>query len=277
MHTLRLASRCHGSTSFTSFHRLLSISMADEEEEKDIISTLTDDILCHILSFLQTKQANATTILSKRWKHLWLSVPTLYFKNQRKGAEKNIEFRFNDFVFSVLLSRDAALPIKTFRLKALYDSPELHCPSNSIPIWLNFVVPRGVENLHLYVDRVGSQKLPSSILTCRTLVVLKLFGFRMDEVFSSVLLPSLKTLHLEWIRLPELRDLMSFLKGCPILENLLTYYVLFDLKESLTSEEWKSFCLNNLIQADIDCVGSYFPLKAVHNVLSLSFEFDQVC
>jgi len=77
----------------------------------------------------------------------------------------------------------------------------------------------------------------------------------------------------------ELRDFMSFLNGCPILENLLTYDVPFDdddPEEWLTSEEWKSFCLNNLIQADIDCVGSYFPLKAVHNVLSLSFEFNQV-
>jgi hypothetical protein len=52
---------------------------------------------------------------------------------------------------------------------------------------------------------------------------------------------------------------------------------LFDSEESLTCDEWKSFCLTSLTRADIDCFHYQFPLKAVHNVHSLRLEIDQVC
>jgi hypothetical protein len=74
----------------------LPISMTEE----DIISTLPDEILCHILSFLETEQSVATTILSKRWNHLWRSVSTLCFKTI--FTNKDFNFDFNDFVYSVL-------------------------------------------------------------------------------------------------------------------------------------------------------------------------------
>jgi hypothetical protein len=241
----------------------------------DIISTLPEAILCHILSFLETKQAVATSILSKRWKHLWLSVPTLSFTTTVTNHYTN--FQFKDFVYSVLLPRDATLPIKSFHFDVKYHH-SIQCPIDSITKWINFVVQRRLEYLHLHPDATGLPKLPVTILTCKTLVVLKLLSFSVEEGFNSVALPSLKTLYLELIWFPKLRDFMMFLTGCPNLEDLLTYDVSFDSKEeSLTCNEWKSFCLSKLTTADIDCFHCYFPLKAVYNVPSLNLEIHQLC
>jgi hypothetical protein len=241
---------------------------------EDIISTLPDPILCHILSFLKTKQSVATSILSKRWRYLWLSVTTLYFRNTM-GADESTLFRFNDFVYSVLLSRDPALPIKTFRLVYHFNLP--HPPSNSVSNWVNLVLQRGVEYLQLHAYTVS---LPINILNCRTLVVLKLSGFIVQVGFSSVLLPSLKTLRLKHIWIPKDRDFMLIIRGCPILEDLLASYLYYmPSNQSLTSEESKSFCLSNLTKADIDFSCSYLLLKAVQHVRSLRLVIDdeQVC
>ncbi|MCI04440.1 F-box/LRR-repeat protein, partial [Trifolium medium] len=111
--------------------------------------------------------------------------------------------------------RDAALPLKTFHLHAEYDNP-VQCPIKSITKWVNFMVQHGVEYLHLHG-------------------------------FSSVLLPSLKTLHLEFSSFPKLTDLMLFLSGCPILEDLhtLTLDVSFVSKEeSLICNKGKSSLLS---------------------------------
>ena len=107
---------------------------------------------------------------------------------------------------------------------------------------------------------------------------LELFYFKVTlDGFSPVLLPSLKTLNLHHTGFPKIRDLMLLLNGCPILEDILTFDVWFDSEESLTCDEWKSFCLSNLTKADINCSDIYVPLKAVYNVASLRFEINQVC
>lgn len=50
--------------------------------EVDRISGLPDEILCHILSFLPTKYAVATSILSHRWTDIWTKTPALRFHDE---------------------------------------------------------------------------------------------------------------------------------------------------------------------------------------------------
>jgi hypothetical protein len=84
-------------------HQVMKTSMHSEiEQEVDIISTLPDSIVAHIMEFLVTKEAVHTCILSKRWKHLWRSLAILIINSNH--FEK-AEF-FKRFVLKVLRHRD---------------------------------------------------------------------------------------------------------------------------------------------------------------------------
>ncbi|PNY09068.1 F-box/LRR-repeat protein [Trifolium pratense] len=135
---------------------------------KDIISTLSDFLLCHILSFLEAKHVVATAVLSKRWSNLWLYVHILEF--YARLTDENANFRFNDFVYSVLLSRDPAISIKRFKLFVDYDCEEdLNLPTLGFAKWINYVIQRGVQHLDLFLDLPSIPKLPNTIFSCKTL------------------------------------------------------------------------------------------------------------
>ena len=75
----------------------------------DRVSNLPDEVLCHILSFLTTKEAALTSILDKRWRNLLAFVPclTIYdsmFLHLEKGKREREDNKqsFMDFVDRVL-------------------------------------------------------------------------------------------------------------------------------------------------------------------------------
>ncbi|XP_058736765.1 F-box/LRR-repeat protein At4g14103-like [Vicia villosa] len=243
----------------------------------DILSTFPDEVLCHILSFLRTKHAVATSVLSKRWNHLWHSVPVLDFTNTIL-TNQNANFRFNDFVYSVLLSRISALPIKAFKISLTYDYIEdvnLRIPNFSM--WINFLLQGGVQHLDLFLGLPGVRSLPYTLLTCKTLVSLNLLFFSINVTPPSIQLPSLKTLYLRYTFFPRGQDFMLLLAGCPILEDLLVSKLWwFPYKDSLTTNRWKNFTLTNLTQATIDSTYFHFPLEPLLNVHSLSISMAKM-
>ena len=63
----------------------------DKGEDKDIISKLPDSVLLYILSFLLTKDAVRTSILSTKWRHLWTGMSNFDFNDDlsyKKTKEK---------------------------------------------------------------------------------------------------------------------------------------------------------------------------------------------
>ncbi|GAU42368.1 hypothetical protein TSUD_350340 [Trifolium subterraneum] len=168
----RLSSSTMSTKSSSKKKQRLSSTIPSRGKE-DRVSSLPDSILCHILSFLPTKEAVATTILSKRWKPLWLSVLTL-------------DFDFNDFsicsmktasdlcypVYSVMLSRHNTLPVQTFRLICC---PFRNMDADDIPQLIIAAIQRRTQTLELELMFIDiHNNFVSNIFTCRTLTVLKL-------------------------------------------------------------------------------------------------------
>lgn len=191
------------------------------EQRRDRISNLPDALLCHILSFLPTKFALGTSILSKRWRYLWTSVPILDFDddlllNRNAATPVELEERtimFLNFVDRVLFHSDVS-SVQKFRL--LYYGSRL----DSVYSWICTALGRRVQELDLnFLMLHGDIELPPMFFISKTLVVVKLwhaifldiqFGFQVSRF--SILGQSEYSNH---------DSIQKRLSGCPILEELL--------------------------------------------------------
>jgi hypothetical protein len=246
---------------------------------------LPNSILSRILSLLPIKEAVATSILSKRWIHVWhyfdnIDFPDIITLNSMQSA-----IIFNKFMDSVLVSGDAAgsHSINSFCLKIVYGNRNIASILGfpNVTKWIDLVVvQRGLKYLCLRVlarnvddcdsddddDVIGLKPtLPISILSCKTLVSLDLARFCVKG-FTFSGFPSLNQLHLYKIVFQQVRDFMLLLAGCPNLEYLRVEDIDFYYQgDSLTIQEFESVTLPKCISAVITQCRS-FPLKAVSNL-----------
>ncbi|KAF0905709.1 hypothetical protein E2562_008787 [Oryza meyeriana var. granulata] len=84
----------------------------------DRLNDLPEGVLHRIMSFLTSRQAVQTCVLSRRWRYLWRSVPCINadineFKVTKYGAD---EMLLRIFVNRLLKSRDPVASVDTFYL-----------------------------------------------------------------------------------------------------------------------------------------------------------------
>ncbi|MED6188465.1 hypothetical protein PIB30_086198 [Stylosanthes scabra] len=178
----------------------------------DRISCLPDSVLCCILSYLPTKEAVTTSILSRRWRHVWKDLEVIDLDESPFWSCLGRDARFDSYVNAILAQRNAdSYPIKKFRLTCLKFTEELI----STWAWLDAVIGPHLQELYFSLNVERRIFLPVAVYTCASLksLVLKLH-LSMDH--GNVYLPSLKNLELDVIH----ADPSDFLSGCPVLENL---------------------------------------------------------
>ncbi|XVF78312.1 hypothetical protein PTKIN_Ptkin14bG0121800 [Pterospermum kingtungense] len=186
------------------------------------IDRLPDAILEHVLSFLPTKEAVATSILSKRWRSIWTRVPVLDIQDS-PSCKTNEELRkaFNQFVNRVLiLNRVVALDKFRLNCDIIHGPPCLNTWTDSAIFHRDFVREVDISISPTQVSPIV--ELPSSLFRIKDLKVLKLsHGVLIDVPNSiSVRFPSLKILHLDSVQYFNDESVSKLLGSCTVLEEL---------------------------------------------------------
>ncbi|KAJ0635548.1 putative F-box domain, FBD domain, leucine-rich repeat domain superfamily [Helianthus annuus] len=213
---------------------------------EDRITDLPDAILHHILFLLPIKLVVQTSILSKRWRTLWHTLPDLDFTSivpsgtrvKKIGSLNNLG---NGSVITRILSlRDKLSDVRSLRFDA--------CMSFSgLQALIRSAVRLGVQELDIRVETSDIFNFPRSLITHDCLRVLKVkacpsfrlppsrivrSGFQtlqtlslsdvyldkqssLRDMFSDCSFPQLKKLHLK-----HCDDLIHLKVGCLVLEEL---------------------------------------------------------
>ncbi|KAL5718228.1 hypothetical protein ACHQM5_011157 [Ranunculus cassubicifolius] len=174
----------------------------NNDKNEDRISELPENILHYLLSFLPTKYALGTSVLSKRWRFLWTSVHNLdmsdrlLYRTPRTFLKK--KRAFIKFVDRVLCLNDVSSIQKVTLLCWECDVPRLN-------EWISKIVCRKVQELDLAITFKDSYVYSHSLLTSESLKILKIDStdiIRRDVNEVSIHIPSwlcsyLKVLHLK--------------------------------------------------------------------------------
>ncbi|KAK3024285.1 hypothetical protein RJ639_043147 [Escallonia herrerae] len=189
-------------------------------ESEDIISNLPDCILHHILSFLPTKDAVGTCILSVRWKYLWTSVPNidfddaLLYSNEVNGWYPLEVTCFMNFVERVLLLRDAST-MKRFRL-----SCRVCFSASRVNAWVSSAIIHNVQELVLCLFVERPFILPHCLFDGNSVTVVKIEMNCVLELPSYISFPCLKTLHLCLVTFANDNSTQKLFSSCPVLQEL---------------------------------------------------------
>ncbi|KAH0937288.1 hypothetical protein HID58_004749 [Brassica napus] len=183
---------------------------------EDTISNLPDSLLCQILSYLPTKDTVGTSVLSHRWKSVWLLVPNLDLSSS--------EFRHYDTFVSFI---DKLLAFSREENSLLYkvklslqkeDGNDQSCVTR----WIDSVANPKLDHLDVectLANRKFLEVIPQSLYVCDTLVYLRLHRVSLGEL-ESVSLPCLKTMRLEHNVYASDASLELLISSPPALEDL---------------------------------------------------------
>ncbi|KAM1758788.1 hypothetical protein EV1_007890 [Malus domestica] len=206
----------------------------------DRISELPHELLSQILSSLPRKYAFRTTILSKRWKKYWASVPELDFVFEELSAVWAINTTLTPptgmwkkeylsdhvdllkFVHGVLSLRDSS---DIWRLR-------LHCYCRAqdvslVASWIRTAIRHNVVELDLRIKAIykvnedgPTLELPKCVFLCTTLVDFKVMSNCITYAPpTSGCFPSLKSLDVK-VEYPRDDSMEKLFSCCPVLQVL---------------------------------------------------------
>nr|KYP41948.1 Putative F-box/FBD/LRR-repeat protein At1g78760 family [Cajanus cajan] len=94
----------------------LSLCRRNRRDDKDRLSELPNNLLLHIMSFMETRDAIQTCVLAKRWKNLCKRLNNLSFNFEYSRSRNN----FQDFVYWTLFRRDHSISLLKLRIYSYF-------------------------------------------------------------------------------------------------------------------------------------------------------------
>ncbi|KAF3450829.1 hypothetical protein FNV43_RR06918 [Rhamnella rubrinervis] len=183
----------------------------------DLISELPKSLVHHILDCLPTKDVVRTSCLSKTWRRIRSSYPTVNFI-QRYFQPPNVFQDFMEHSLQSFITNKSG--VKRFKLCMTNNSdPELNCLINQ---WINYVTNCcRVEEVHINIKENTRLSAVGMLFASNTLIKLHLCGCDLFDIKPSIInLPRLQKLMMKDIM--DLDDTLveNLILGCPLLEDL---------------------------------------------------------
>nr|XP_017245676.1 PREDICTED: uncharacterized protein LOC108217352 [Daucus carota subsp. sativus] len=182
----------------------------------DRISQLPDSVLLMILSLLSFESAVRTSVLSKRWRPLYMSLPSLLIDDDK--CPEYFEVNFINSIDRVLMERPDGLKIQQLGLSfgSNYDPTQVNQ-------WVDKALKQhGVEDLSLSFDRSGPgpcELLPGEIYTNGGLQNVAIRASILLDIPDYVSFPELKVLRLACVTFSSYESIEDLLLDCPVLEE----------------------------------------------------------
>nr|VDD12142.1 unnamed protein product [Brassica rapa] len=234
------------------------------EDITSSINDLSDELLIKILSFLPTKVAVSTSILSKQWQFLWMWLPKLEYSSLRYYSDCSAIQEFID----KYLPLHRAPVIERFSLRLIDD----HIQPEDIKRWVEIAVSRYVRDLNIYHIQRIKIHFPAAFTP-----VIRFLMFEDDESLQGLLdiCPVLEDLSVQLrgkcsmgeisVIVPTLQRLSHSVSWCCYIDGYvidtpsLKYFKLEDWYNSTHGVQIKD--MPELREAYVDVV--FFVLKSV--------------
>ncbi|KAL0554178.1 hypothetical protein IC582_008095 [Cucumis melo] len=185
----------------------------------DLISELPDPILQHILSFLPVKQIIQTTILSKRWIHLWLTFPSFEFDKNFFHFESKLQNKRLHLINFVEHTLKQLKCLRKFKLHT--DFPE----ANSTVVvdrWIDYVLKGCVQELEIVVTVENGKRynLPQRVFANQSSTVLTVGDCKLcPSLMDGYKLLSMKSVSLLGV-FAEDETVKRLVSNCPFIQHI---------------------------------------------------------